>query len=86
MSQSRATPGWVERERLAVCLRDVTTARAHLRAAQHRVPRGCGVFAQRMDLLAALEAYAEAITELGAPLPRQLRTEIDLHRRLGHRS
>ena len=85
MSQSRATLGWVERERLAACLLDVAHARAHLRAAQGK-PGGWGVYDLRVDLIAALEAYADAITELGAPLPRQLRAEIDLHRRIGHHS
>jgi hypothetical protein len=84
MSQSRATLGWVERERLAVCLLDVANARARLRAAQG-VPGGRGVYDLRADLIVALETYAQAITQLGAPLPRRLRAELDLHRRIGHR-
>ena len=83
MSQSRATLGWVERERLAACLLDVANARSHLRAAQGK-PGGGGVYDSRADLIAALEAYGDAITELGAPLPRKLRAEIELHRRIGH--
>ncbi len=82
MSQSRATLGWVERERLAACLLDVANARSHLRAAQGK-PGGGGVYDSRADLIAALEAYGDAITELGAPLPRKLRAEIELHRRIG---
>jgi hypothetical protein len=85
MSQSRTTLGWAERERLAACLLDVANARSHLRAAQGR-PGGWGVRDLRADLIAALEAYGAAITELGAPLPRKLRTEIELHRRIGRQS
>ena len=85
MPQSRSTRGWVERERLAVCLMDVAGARSRLRAAQS-VPGGCGVYDLRMDLVAALEACADAITELGAPLPRKLGAEINLQRRIGHRN
>ncbi len=84
MSPSRVTDGWAERELLAVCLEDVTRARAQLRAAQG-VPHRCDVYDLRADLIAALEAYASAITQLGAPLPRKLRVEIDLQRRIGHR-
>ncbi len=82
MSQSPATLGWVERERLAACRLDVANARSDLRAAQGK-PGGWGVYDLRIDLIAALEAYGDAITELGAPLPRKLRTEIELHRRIG---
>ena len=85
MSQSRSTRGWVERERLAVCLLDVAGARERLRAAQS-VPGGCRVYDLRVELVTALEACADAITELGAPLPHKLRAEINLQRRLGHRN
>ena len=82
MSQSRTTLGWVERERLAARLLDVANARSDLRAAQGK-PGGGGVYDSRVSLIAALEAYGDAITELGAPLPRKLRAEIELHRRIG---
>jgi hypothetical protein len=36
----------------------------------------------RQELLVALEQYAEAINDSGAPLPRRIRTEIDLYRGL----
>ena len=85
MSQSRSTRGWLERERLGVCLLDVAGARARLRVAQS-VPGGVGVHDLRVDLVAALEACADAITELGAPLPHKLRAEINLQRRIGHRN
>ena len=39
----------------------------------------------RQELLRALEQYAEAISDAGAPLPYRLRTEIDLYRGLGGR-
>jgi hypothetical protein len=84
MSRSRATLGWVERERLNVCMLNVANARVNLRAAQG-VPGGRGVYDLRAELIGALEAYAQAITELGAPLPRKLRAELDLLRRIGHR-
>ena len=85
MPQSRSTRGWVERERLAVCLLDVADARARVRTAQ-TVPGGFGVYDMRVELVAALEACADAITELGAPLPGQLGAEINLQRRIGHRN
>ena len=39
----------------------------------------------RRDLLVTLEAYADALALVGAPLPPRLRTEIDLYRGLGGR-
>lgn len=36
----------------------------------------------RQELLGALEAYADAISDVGAPLPYRLRTEIDLYKGL----
>jgi hypothetical protein len=36
----------------------------------------------RQELLTALEAYAAAIGDSGAPLPYRLRTEIDLYKGL----
>lgn len=77
MPQSGRARGWVERERLAGCLRDVAVARARLRAAQTG-PGGFGVYDSRVELVTALEACADAITELGAPLPHKLRAEINL--------
>jgi len=85
MPQSGRTRGWVERERLAASLLDVASARARLRTAQ-TVPGGFGVYNSRVELVAALEACADAITELGAPLPHKLRAEINLQRRIGHRN
>lgn len=85
MSQSRSMHGWVERERLAACLLEIASARERMRVAQSH-PGGHGVCDSRVDLVAALEACAAAITELGAPLPRKLRDEIDLQRRIGYRN
>jgi hypothetical protein len=71
--------------RLVACLRDVKIARAHLLTSRHEVGRDWEKHALRAELLAALEGCAAAITLLGAPVPRRLRTEIDLYRRLENR-
>jgi hypothetical protein len=39
----------------------------------------------RKGLLDALEAYADALATVGAPLPPRLRAEIDLYRGLSGR-
>ncbi|MGB0099286.1 MAG: hypothetical protein WBP61_03310, partial [Nocardioides sp.] len=36
----------------------------------------------REELLAALEAYAAAVADVGAPLPYRIRDELSLYRRL----
>lgn len=79
----RPAPGG--REGLAACVRDVSAARARLDAARHTGARSWEQHPLRAELLAALELYAAAITELGAPVPYRLRGEIELYRRLGNR-
>lgn len=69
-----------------MCLRNVKIARGELRAARHKAARGWDKDALRAELLVALEGYAAAITRIGAPVPRTLRNEIDLYRRLRNRS
>ncbi len=69
-------------EVLAGCLEDVSIARDRLRAARGVGMRQSDQSPLRADLLAALEGYAEAISRLGAPVPHQVRAEIDLYRRL----
>jgi hypothetical protein len=55
---------------------ELETARATL-AGRHTSAAG----AQR-NLLAALEQYAEALQEIGRPMPYRLRDELHLYRRL----
>ena len=86
MPEPRPHPDPDERHRIAQCLRDVHAARQQLRTARHEAARGWDKDGLRAELLAALEGYAAAITQVGAPLPRTLRNEIDLYRRLGNRS
>jgi hypothetical protein len=82
----RRHPDPGERQRVAVCLRNVNITRGELRVARHKAAQGWDKDALRAGLLVALEGYAAAITEIGAPVPRTLRNEIDLYRRLRNRS
>ena len=85
MSDVRRHAGPVEREWVAQCLRDVNAARARLLAARHTAERGWNKHTLRAELLVALEGYAAAITQLGAPIPGRLHSEIELYRRLKNR-
>ena len=85
MPQPRHRPGSSRQEGLTACLRDVNVARARLDAARHTGARRWEEHPLRAELLAALELYAAAITELGAPVPYRLTSEIELYRRLGDR-
>jgi|tagenome__1003787_1003787.scaffolds.fasta_scaffold20174519_2 hypothetical protein len=85
MSEPSRQPGPPARACLASCLREVNVARARLRATRNDL-RSWEKPALRADLLAALEGYAEAITDLGAPVPRRLLAEIELYRRLRNRT
>jgi hypothetical protein len=80
--QSRRHTGFVEREHVDACMRDVDFARARLRSARDSASSGWSKHALHADLLAALEGHAAAITRIGAPVPRKLRTELELYRRL----
>ncbi len=82
MSEVGAQRSPHERDRLSECVRQVEIARDQLRAARRRGARSTEELPLRAELLVALEAYADAITALGAPVPYQLRAEIDLCRRL----
>jgi hypothetical protein len=75
-----------QRQRVAACLRNVNLAREDLRTARHEEPNGWAARALRAELLAALEGYAAAIAEIGAPVPRTLQDEIALYRRLRNRT
>ena len=74
-----------ERQSIAVCLRNLNIARGDLHNARHEATPGWNGEALRAELLAALEGYAAAITEAGVPIPRTLRNEIELYRRLRNR-
>jgi len=74
------------RDRCAERLREVNVARGHLRVARHELTRNGEQPALRAVLLAALEGYAAAITKRGAPVPHQVRNEIELYRGLRSRS
>ena len=86
MPEATSGRGPGEREHLSACLHSVDVARAHLGVARHESTRGCESQALRTALLDALEAYAAVITQLGAPVPRRLRNEIELYRGLRNRS
>lgn len=68
--------------RLTLLLDDVMTARRLLGRARHD-QRLAEQQLLRKELLTALEAYADALAGVGAPLPPRLRSEIDLYRGLG---
>jgi hypothetical protein len=86
MPEQGRPPGSGERESIAVCLQILNLARGQLRTArQEATPRWNGD-ALRAELLTALERYAGAITQTGAPVPRNLRNEIELYRRLRNRA
>jgi hypothetical protein len=71
-------------QRLSSLLQDVLTARRVLERARHD-KRLAEQQLLRRELLDALEAYASALAQAGAPLPPRLRAEIDLYRGLGGR-
>ena len=82
MPELQHRSGRSDGERLAACVQNVDTARARLRAARRPGVQSSTWHPLRADLLIALERYAAAISGAGAPVPRRLRTEIDLYRRL----
>lgn len=82
MRPSRRQVGYVEREAANACFRNVVSARADLRAARDSASSGWNKLGLHAELLAALEGYEAAIIELGAPVPRKLQNELELHRRL----
>ena len=69
---------------LTSLLEDVKAARRLLDLARHDKRHGEPQQLRR-DLLATLEAYADALTQAGAPLPPRLRSEINLYKGLGAR-
>lgn len=71
-------------QRLTLLLEDVLSARRLLERARHE-KRLAEQQVLRRELLEALEAYASALAQAGAPLPPRLRSEIDLYRGLGAR-
>ncbi len=72
-------------DHLASLLADVHEARRRLERGRH-LPRAADQQVLRNGLLAALESYAGAVATAGAPLPYQLRREIELLRGLTGRS
>ena len=86
MSKSRRVAGYVERERAVACFRDIDVARAHLRTARDTAHGGWDKQGLHQELLGALERCEAAVIELGAPVPRRLRNEIELYRRLRNRA
>ena len=70
--------------RLTSLLEDVLSARQLLERARHD-KRLVEQQQLRKDLLGALEAYADALAVVGAPLPPRLRSEINLYKGLGAR-
>lgn len=72
-----------ERTLLGACQAEVSSARAQLYDARHGNAR-LDVDPFRRRLVAALEEYAATIERSGAPLPAQVRVELDLYRGLGH--
>ena len=79
---SRRHSSFIEREHADACMRDVDFARARLRSARDSASSGWSKLGLHADLLAALEGHAAAITRIGAPIPRKLRSELELYRRL----
>jgi len=69
-------------QRLTLLLDDVLSARRLLERARHD-QRLVEQQLRRKELLTALQAYADALAVVGAPLPPRLRWEIDLYRGLG---
>jgi hypothetical protein len=67
---------------LADRLREVDAARAEVRAARC-TQRPMEQRLVQEELLVALERYASAIADFGAPLPYRLHAEIEMYRRLG---
>lgn len=86
MSEPRHHPEPAGRDPLATCMREVDLARRELRAGRQVGARGPDVQRLRSALLTALQGYAAEITRLGAPVPHRLQSEIDMLRRLDHRS
>jgi hypothetical protein len=72
-------------DHLTSLLADVHEARRRLESGRH-LPRAADQQQLRNGLLAALESYAGAVATAGAPLPYQLRREIELLRGLTGRS
>ena len=69
-------------QRLTLLLDDVLSARRLLERARHE-QRLVEQQERRKELLTALQAYADALRAVGAPLPPRMRSEIDLYRGLG---
>lgn len=67
---------------LAALLERVHLARAEVAAQRHAVGSRDMLDRARRDLLAALEAYAEALQQQRLPLPPALHAELLLHRGL----
>ncbi|WP_243057402.1 hypothetical protein [Nocardioides sp. SR21] len=85
MLERRQCPGPGEHEQVALRLRELRSARAHVATARHDATLRWKSDVLRAELLSALEGYAAAIVQIGAPVPSRLRLEIDLYRGLQNR-
>lgn len=85
MTDPRNHPRSDHHDRVQACRRDVSSAREQLRLARSASP-GWDLRGLRAELLRALEAYAAAISHMGAPVPPALHSEIELYRQLGDRA
>lgn len=70
---------------VAACAHGLAAARTRMRVARQQATQGTNTHRLRADLLDALEAYATAIMDAGAPVPYRIRDEINLYRRLVRR-
>jgi hypothetical protein len=68
---------WIE---LEVLLRAVTRARAALELARTQGSSRAMARPEQRELLAALAAYAVALTRLGHPVPYRMRSELAMYR------
>src|SRR5262245_58915351 len=82
LSDSSRVSGFSVRD-LPRLLRQVAAARNHLTEVRHTARSGDSRTVEaRNGLLAALEAYADALASTGRPVPYRLRDELNMYRRL----
>lgn len=75
-------PGHHRRDAVAVRAEEVDAARSRLHDARRPGCRRADEQLLQADLLVALEAYAAAVAQAGAPLPYRIRAELNLYRNL----
>ena len=84
-SSQRSGPHPPTRALLDACQAEIVSARSQLDDARRRGAR-LEIEPSRENLVAALERYAAAIEQSGAPLPQRLHAELSLYRNLGRRA